>query len=380
MKTPIKIKNLRALTLAFSVLAVVVLFISEQNVSNAQRAFLPCEAKADNLTGTLTGRVFQDFNGNGLYDTSGGTAAAPQAVDIGVKNVRVRVYDSGGTQRGNVQTATNGTWSISATGTGPYRIEFTELPTGYYPSARSTDSVLGGSATNAGSTVQFVNDGNTGNINLAIDNPRDYCQNNPLLCSQLYGYGAGTEPNSVFTVPFTAGSTNTTGGNVPAFSSPGNTALATSDDVGTTFGMAYKRSTRMIYVSAYMKKHTAFGPNGTGAIYQVNRNNGNVSLYADLNAIFGANTAGANPHNVNDYDIDNGQTTWDAVGKIALGGMDISQDEANLFVMNLANRRVYRIPTSGALTNDNDSKCRVPDDDAKLHKCRRCQAVCGETI
>lgn len=345
-----KFNDIRLLTLTLAALTVGVLFITEHNTSHAQRAFSSRETKADNLTGILGGRVFQDFNGNGLYDTSGGTAAAPTAVDTGVQNVRVRVFDSGGTQQGTTQTIANGTWAITATGIGPYRVEFTELPTGYSPSARSTDSVLGGTATNSGSTVQFVNNGNTANINLALNRPSDYCQNNPLLCAQLYGYGAGTEPNSVFTVPFSAGSTNTTGGLVTAFSDPGNTSLATSDDVGTTFGIAYKRSTRRIYVAAYMKKHTAFGPNGTGAIYQINRTNGNVSLYADLNTIFGANTAGANPHNTGDYDIDNGQATWDAVGKVAFGGMAISDDAANLFAMNLANRRIYRIPTSGPLS------------------------------
>ncbi len=345
-----KFKKLNAFVVFGSIIIVGLFFIFEGDVSQAQRSMRFNDTKADELAGTLSGRVFQDFNGNGLWDTSGGTAAAPEAVDAGVQNVRVRAFDAGGTQRGNVLTAADGTWTMAATGTGPYRVEFTELPTGYFPSARSTNSTLGGNATNSGSTVQFVNNGNTNNINLAINKPGDYCQNNPLLCSQLYGYGAGTEPNSVFTVPFTAGSTNTTGGYVPAFAAPAPTSLATSDDVGTTFGIAYARSSRKVYVSAYMKKHTAFGPNGTGAIYQVDRNSGVTSLYADLNAIFGANTVGANPHDVNDYDYDNGQATWDAVGKVAFGGMALSEDETNLFAMNLANRRIYRIPTSGPLT------------------------------
>lgn len=309
-------------------------------------------AQKQDLTGTISGRVFQDFNGDGIYDTSGGTAAAPTAVDVGVANVTVSAYDSAGVLRGTATTATVGTYSIAATGTGPYRLEFTTLPSGYSPSARSTDSVLGGTTTNAGSTVQFVADGNTADVNLAINRSQDYCENNPALCSQLYGVGDADQPEAVFTIPYTGGSTRTTGGNpVGDFQSPGNTSLASTDEVGTTFGIAYHRPTRRIFVSAYMKKHAKFGPGGTGAIYQINRNTNVVSEYVNLNTVFGANTAGANPHNTADYNTDNGQATWDAVGKIAFGGMAISDDQSNLYTMNLADRRLYRIPTTGTLNS-----------------------------
>lgn len=313
------------------------------------------------LAGTITGRVFQDFNGNGLYETSGGTIAAPTAVDIGIANVSVSSYDQAGAFSGSAVSASDGTYSLATTGTGPYRIEFANLPSGYSPSARSTDSVLGGSAANSGSTVQFVNDGATANVNLALGRPQDYCENNPALCSQLFGVGDAGQPEAVFTIPYTGGSTRTTGGlPIADFVSPGNTSLAGTNDVGTTFGIAYHRTTRRIFVSAFMKKHAKFGPGGTGAIYQIDRGSGAISEYVNLNTIFGANTAGANPHNTADYNTDNGNTTWDAVGKVAFGGMTISDDQANLFVMNLANRRLYRIPTSGALDSSTIQSTAFP--------------------
>lgn len=312
-------------------------------------------------SGAISGRVFNDFNGNGVYNTSGGTTANPTAIDKGVQNVTVTAYDSNGVSRGTATTASDGTYTLNATGTGPYRVEFTSLPTGYLPSARSTDSVSGGSATDAGSTVQFVNDGTTANVNLALNRAGDYCQDNPEICSQLYGLLESNQTEAVFTVPYHAGSTRTTGGApVTDFSSPGNTSLATTDQVGTTFGMAYNRNSRIIYAAASMKKHAKFGPNGTGAIYQINRGTGAVSLFADINTIFGANTAGANPHNAADYNTDNGNATWDAVGKVAFGGMAISEDMAFLYVMNLANRTLYKIPTSGALNTTTISTAAFP--------------------
>lgn len=330
---------------------------SDYFFSNAQKV----NEEEISLVGTISGRVFQDFNGNGAYDTSGGTAAAPTAIDAGIAAVTVTAYDAGGATQGSAVSNASGIYSISATGTGPYRLEFTNLTAGFSPSARNTDSVSGGTSTNSGSTVQFVADGNTPDVNLAVNRAKDYCQDNPLICSQLYGVGDANQPEAVFTVPYTAGSTRTTGGNpVTDFTSPGNTSLASTDQVGTTFGIAYHRATRRAFVAAYMKKHAKFGPGGTGAIYQVNRNTGVVSEYVNINTVFGANTAGANPHNTADYNTDNGNATWDAVGKIAFGGMAMSDDEANLFVMNLANRRLYRIPTSGTLNSTTITSSAFP--------------------
>ncbi|MGH9819677.1 MAG: SdrD B-like domain-containing protein, partial [Pyrinomonadaceae bacterium] len=302
-------------------------------------------------SGTISGRVFQDYNGDGIFETTGGTAAAPTAIDVGVGGITVSLYDAAGVLRGTAtSTAGTGLYSITATGTGPYRVEFTTIPAGYSLSARSTDSVGGGTASTTGSTEQFVTDGSTANVNLALNRPQDYCEDNPSLCSQNYGLAAANTFEAIFTIPYTAGSTRTTGGlPVTDFMSPGNTSVSNTSQVGTTFGLAYQRSTRRVFAAAFMKKHAKFGPGGTGSIYQIDRGTGTVSEYANLNTIFGANTAGANPHDTANYSTDNGQATWDAVGKVAFGGMAISDDQTNLYVMNLADRKLYRIPTSGAL-------------------------------
>jgi hypothetical protein len=305
-------------------------------------------------SGAITGRVFQDFNGNGNYDTTGGTAALPEAVDAGLPNVAVTAYDANGTAQGSASTVADGTYNLVAGGTGPYRLEYTNLPAGFQPSARSTDSTLGGSATDSGSATQFVADGPSTNVNFAVNRPVDYCQNNPEICATIYSFGTQNDA-AIFTVPFTAGSTRTTGG-VPAddFKTPTQTVLATANQVGTTYGMAYSRGARKIFAAAFMKKHAAFGPGGPGAIYQIDRNSGNaVSVYANLNTLFAGNPAGVDPHNASDYNTDNGNTTWDAVGKISFGGLAISADETKLYAMNLNNRTLYEIPANQTPTVGN---------------------------
>lgn len=343
------------LTLLFLVGAVVFAGSISKNFSSSAQKLAEGKADLAPESGTISGRVFQDFNGNGNYDTSGGTAAAPTAVDSGIAAVTVSVYDSAGAPRGTGSTSTTGVFSIAATGTGPYRVEFTSIPPGFSPSARSNDSVLGGTAANAGSTVHFVNDGNTANVNLALNRPGDFCGDNPEVCSQRYETLGQNSSDAIYTIPYRSGSTSTvvTGGNLAPWQVGPRTSLADMDQVGTTFGLAYSRSTRRIFASAFMKKHAAFGPGGTGAIYQVNRNTGVVSEWANLNTTFGANTAGANPHNIADYNFDNGQATWTAVGLVGLGGLAINDAETVLYTMNLANKTLYEIPANVTPTSGN---------------------------
>ena len=159
--------------------------------------------------GTISGRVYQDFNGNGTYDTTAGV----NSIDAGVAAVTVSAFDSLGAARGTTTSAADGTFSLAATGTGPYRIEFTTLPSGITPSSRSTDSVLGGTATDSGSTVQFVNNVNTANVNLAVTRSADYCQNTPSIVISRYAQGAsnGTyAANAVlYDFPYNSGTTYT---------------------------------------------------------------------------------------------------------------------------------------------------------------------------
>lgn len=285
--------------------------------------------------GTISGRVFQDYNSNGTYDTAGSTALP--AIDAGVQGVTVTVYDSAGVARGTANTGSSGTYSISATGTGPYRVEFTNLPANYQPSARSTDSVSGGTTTNSGSTVQFVNDGNTSNVNLAINVSEDYCQNNPNLCTAIFrpGNQSGSRSTSI-SVPYTSPSANTN--------------LANESQTGTVYGTAYQRSTRTIFQSAYMKRHAGFGSLGTGGIYKIDMSSGSpvFSTYINLQTI-GLNT-GTDPRVTAGYTLPNNGSTphWDyaaytEVGKRAIGDLDYDEGRNTLWFINLNDRRLHGI-------------------------------------
>src|ERR1044072_1826422 len=82
-------------------------------------------------SGTISGKVFQDYNSSGTFETtstinnSSGTGTVGTAVDIGVQGIEVRAYDSAGnnvTTGGVATPEARGNYSLSATGTGPYRV------------------------------------------------------------------------------------------------------------------------------------------------------------------------------------------------------------------------------------------------------------------
>ncbi len=62
-------------------------------------------------TNTITGNVFRDLNANGVDDGVN---------EIGVAGIIVTAYDAAGTEQGTTTTDTNGNYTLSAGGTGPW--------------------------------------------------------------------------------------------------------------------------------------------------------------------------------------------------------------------------------------------------------------------
>ena len=255
-----------------------------------------------------------------------------------------------------------GSFTFTPTGSGPYRLEFTTLPTGYTPSAAGT---------NNGTSVLFVANGGATGLDFGLVYASDYGQNDPEVVTNCYVYGnqaSTSSPNVadnpvIVSFPYSAGSTDLAPDSLLAqYDAPAKHLVGVpAKNVGTTFGLAYARQTRRIYAAAFFKRHAGFGKgadgtidtsNGSGtgddagAIYEVSR---------DTSAVlrtFTVPNAPTNKHNTSDYSRDNSNAGWDGVGKSALGGMDISADETTLYVMNLEDRKLYAMNISaGTFTN-----------------------------
>ncbi|MBL8055893.1 MAG: hypothetical protein JNK29_04300 [Anaerolineales bacterium] len=296
--------------------------------------------------GTYTGTVYQDYNGNGVRDLTttaandGGVGTYASAVDGPVTSpVTVTAYDAAGNSV-STTTASNGTYSLSTAslGAGPYRLEFTNLPTGFQPGPFGSQN---------GTTVRVVPNGGATGIDLGLNRPEQYCQNNPQIVTNCYAFGDQiTGPhNALATIesfPYSAGSTTLTGIDTP------NTHATTlrANQVGTTWGLAWATTTRRLYASAFFKNHAGYGPGADGVVNTADDPGAIYVIDPATNAVvnvFTVPNTTINGHDTSNYVTDGFDAGWDATGKASLGGMDLSDDESTLYVMNLENRSLYAL-------------------------------------
>ncbi len=304
-------------------------------------------------TGDLGGNIFRDYDSDGVDDGTN----EPAFTDI-----TVTAYDNNGLV-GTAIVQADGSYNFTdifagRTGNDAHiRLEFTGLP------ASAQSGVQGN---NSGTTVQFYSAA-TCDADLAVQNPIEYCEDNPFLATSCFVRGdQSSDLDTLVAFPSTAGITGPfpLATNGPAgHNAPTPSHLATAKQIGTTFGVAYQRSSNTVFASAFAKHHFGFGPAGSGGIYAIDRDSGVVTTFLDANALFGTDIAGTDPRtsyadgtclNVN-TGIEEAPTSgwncwdhdpegWDLVGKIGFGDLDISEDEQSLWTVNLNTREVWRIP------------------------------------
>lgn len=309
------------------------------------------------VTAQVSGVVYKDFNGDGVRSY---TVATPLAGEIGVGGITVNLYSSAGLVATTTTSSATGTaagsYSFTAgiTSGTIYRVEFVNLPTGSFDGAKGT---------NSGTSVQFVTAPST-TASLGINDPADYCQAIPNFFIPCYvngnptGGGTAGPEGVLVTLPYNATSpTGATTGNTPQES-----AIALNNQLGTVYGVAYQRQTKYVFTSAFVKRHSGLGGDGAaaraGTIY-ISKPSGTtythsqfVTLPTAISAVsaasiggttvVGSNTDRGLPSAVTsaNYDV----TAFDQVGKAGLGDVEISDDGTELYVVNLGDRRLYRIP------------------------------------
>lgn len=308
----------------------------------------------------ISGKVYRDYNSNGNLGNS------PSNTEPGLDGVIVNAYNASDVLIASYTTPANGNFVIPAAGatyngtqgsnTGftpsgtKIRLEFL-VPspnTVGSPTYMTYSSQYGG---HNGTSVQFVTAGSgANNIRFGVNNPAHYTDSNPRVGYAIMNFGnqtsgANQNKNVLFHMTYSQG-------NAAGNDSTGKVAYSKAKDIGSSFGLAYQRCSKSFFVAALMKRHAGFGPAGTGAIYRVNTANNTTSTFVDLNALYGANFAGINPHptNNNQNSWDKDSASWDYVGKISWGDIDISEDEQFLWGISLTDRKLYKMPI-GSLMN-----------------------------
>lgn len=277
---------------------------------------------------TIQGTVYRDFNANGLKTVTG------NFTEIGVKDVLVCAYKKDGTLADSTRTAQDGTYTLNnIPSSDTLRVEFKDF----------LESDYEGPFNPAGSntSVQFVV-GNATGIDLGINYPNHYCetQNPQTVTTCFVAVNAATTPlgdrDILVGVPFEV-----------IDSTKVVSHYAFVKDLGSVWGIAYKRETSQIFTAAFTKRHVGFAEQGPGAVFVTNLSNSDTTTAEFFN--FGA-IAGVDMHTdlpdsitpnarLDSYDI----PAYDAVGTTGLGDLDISDDGKTLWITNLNNRKLYSL-------------------------------------
>lgn len=142
-------------------------------------------------------------------------------------------------------------------------------------------------------------------------------------------------------------------------------AIATSSELGSVYGIAFEKNNRILYSSAFAKRHVGYGPLGTGGIYRTDWQTRKTKAWLDIKKL-GVET-GLDAHQGLSGDIDSASTDPEMmrhVGKVSLGGMDLSKGGDTLYVVNLYDKKLYALhlpaDTSEVITTSNLRSFQLP--------------------
>jgi hypothetical protein len=268
----------------------------------------------------ISGTVFRDFNSNGLLDVS--------SKEIGITGVTVNAIDSAGNQVASTTSATDGSYNLGGLTSGAnYRLEFIWNDPSLKPSAAGD------------TTTQFVTDGVT-NANVGINDPAHYCQANPQMVIPIAQAGTYTQNTA----------SSLEGMISVSYDHSSRTKLLSWGQLGATWGTAYDRTQKHLYISAVLKRHAGFGTGGIDAIYHFDIDTpSNVSMFklSTLGVDVGTDPRNGGQTDLNTYNAwSHDAGVFEKVGRVGIGDVDLSEDGKTLYAVNIGGSELVTINVS----------------------------------
>ena len=314
------------------------------------------------LFGDISGVVFRDLpmNGDkyGIYGKKDPETIKKLTVfwEPGVAGVTVKGVDENGKEFSTV-TDENGTYTIKGL-SGKVRLEFSNWP------SYLKESYNGGVEN---SSVRFINDGDT-DVNFGLHNPEDFTfDNNPILITAIYKGGRADGATS-------GKERSIVRWKYQDYSAESFETLTTKAQTESIWGLAYDKRTKKIYASPVLHRHVGLldndndGYGDIGVIYRLENNVSNPSVeefYRFKNSEVGFIENDTNRNLPDSLDPSYDVKSFDKIGNIGLGDIDLSPDGKTLYVANIYQHKIYLIDTenkSVISTIDVPRECANPED------------------
>lgn len=273
-----------------------------------------------NSIGQISGSIFRDYNANGKQEII-------TFKETGIGNVKIKAYDKLNFIIATSISDTSGKFYLKIPEGVSVRVEFEDIPSGLFP---TTDNL-----------VRFITSP-MGNIHLGLNKAESFISPNALIFTNIYVQG-NTQlkefptTSALVGVPFFNSLDTTASENVP-------TRFATHADIGSTWGIAFDFRKNKIYTSAFLKRHTSFGIGGISAIYETDlrtKKSKTLIKLEDLGIDVGLDNHKDLAINLENQSLD--AEVFSQIGKYGIGGIDISDDGASLFVINLYDCSLYQL-------------------------------------
>jgi len=289
----------------------------------------------------IVGTVWEDYNFDGQLNETN---------PLGVQGVSVRLYDCIGNLVGTTYTNNFGNYEFTGLTTQKYSVVF-NLPESIACWAQPTHAGV-----DNGTLVQFTNPGTC--ASLGLSNPANFCEVDPLIGLSCFSEGAYDNLSvindpAIITLPHDADGHHFTG--TMKTTDYQGVILDSIGEIGAVYGLAWQSTQQRMYLGAFHKRFSGFGPAGPDAIYQYDLT-GNQTGIIELDAIIGnTNTAGADEHdfvttnNGEIMDLGTGNASFDGAGKLSFGDLEMSPDMTTLYTVNLFDRKIYALDVADGI-------------------------------
>ncbi|MFF3765369.1 SdrD B-like domain-containing protein [Streptomyces sp. NPDC001922] len=296
-------------------------------------------AAASTADGTLTVEVLRDFFGTGVINTT---------MDVPQRGMKVEISDPAGHVVTGVTDATGKVVVAQSTvlNGGQYRVDVS-IPAPYSDYLRAAPASTAENHFNSFTSFVDVSDGKNASVVTGVWDPADYALPDSRYFVPVHNGANGTDTRALV-----AFGTKTRGTCPTDVACPDT--LATQDQVGTTFGLAYDKDRTQLFQSAFARRYAPYGPQGGGAIYTVPVNgSGAPQLFARVP------DAAVTQHDTANMIKDAGFT--DAPGKESIGGLALSEDGSTLYAVNLRTRSLVSFDATGATASEPEATVPIPD-------------------